>query len=544
MITYLARDHGILPGKHIAKELSALLHLIANDDNEKEIVFEHADYYLDSCDCDTEKLVITNTVGDEQFEKNETPHINQVALNLKNVKNLKFSGNGACFIINGKVTNAALQNCENVTLVDLELKTVNPDLHELRVVGKTAFSVDFELDKESQYLFTGGAAHLIGEGYDVSVAQGAASAHWIGLIQHKTPNTVKRVSHPLLGNIKMKEIRPYVFRAYYLNTFRFHKDDRFYLFDVRRQYAGIFVSACKNITLRGIKQRFNYSLAFVAQDTENIVIDNVEFAPEKNAAKKLASVADFIQICMCKGDVRITNSLFEGAGDDCLNVHGIHFKITKVHGNQITVRFMHPQSHGFNPIHSGDQIAFISPATLLETGTTTVVSSALLNEYEIALELDSAAHANTGDVIEDVSSCPNLYFAGNRVNRIITRALLITTRGKVLVKENHFISNSMSAVLLSDDAKRWYESGMCRDVTIQDNVFEYCGKTPILIKPENSVYKGPVHKNIRIIGNRFLQYKGVCISAKASQGIQISGNSFASDKKLKSVNCTDLKTDF
>ena len=29
----------------------------------------------------------------------------------------------------------------------------------------------------------------------------------------------------------------------------------------------------------------------------------------------------------------------------------------------------------------------------------------------------------------------------------------------------------MSGILLSDDASSWYESGMCKDVTISNNVF-------------------------------------------------------------------------
>ena len=98
----------------------------------------------------------------------------------------------------------------------------------------------------------------------------------------------------------------------------------------------------------------------------------------------------------------------------------------------------------------------------------------------------------------------------------------------------------MSGILLSDDAKSWYESGMCRDVTIKNNVFDYCGETPILIKPENSNYGGAVHKNIKIIGNTFKKYDGACISAKAADGLTIKGNHFANSVKPKLVNCENV----
>lgn len=141
--------------------------------------------------------------------------------------------------------------------------------------------------------------------------------------------------------------------------------------------------------------------------------------------------------------------------------------------------------------------------------------------------------------IEDISACPDLDFVGNKVTRIITRGLLITTRGKVNVKNNHFVSTTMSGILLSDDAKNWYESGMCRDVTIENNVFDYCGETPILIKPENGRYEGAVHKNIKIIGNEFKLYKGCCISAKATDDILVENNEF-SGEKIKTQNCNNI----
>ena len=99
----------------------------------------------------------------------------------------------------------------------------------------------------------------------------------------------------------------------------------------------------------------------------------------------------------------------------------------------------------------------------------------------------------------------------------------------------------MSGVLLSDDAKSWYESGMCTDVTIQNNTFDYCGGTPILIKPENKKYLGAVHKNIKIKNNTFKSYKSPCVSAKDTDNILIENNKFLSGDKIKITNCGNLK---
>ena len=426
---------------------------------------------------------------------------------------------------------------------DIEIRHAHPDMHELRVIKKSLFSVDFEIDRDSQYLFENGKLYFYGTGYKCCADSCAANAHWIGLLRSETPDKIKRVSHPLFGAFRMQNLGNRKFRAYYANTLRFKENDCFYLFDVRRQYAGIFINKSSDIVIDSFKQRFNYSLAFVAQDSKNVSIINSHFCPEKNSARKMASVADFMQVCMCRGKFSVSNSVFDGAGDDCLNVHGIHFKIVKTLGNKITVRFMHPQSHGFNPLHEGDMVAYINPKTMLQEGSSKILKSTLLNETDIQLVLEKDSDKWIGYVIEDIDACPDVDFENNFLTRIITRGLLLTTRGMVRIKNNHFKSTTMSGILLSDDAKSWYESGMCLDVSVENNKFEYCGETPVRIKPENIIHSGAVHKNIRITGNEFMNYKGFCITAKSTDNIVVSSNKYCNDKHLKTVKCTNVKAE-
>lgn len=536
MKTVYAGEFDIRTNEDITKQLINLFDYLKTVDEDKTVVFEKGTYYIDSEKCKKHMLYITNTVGDEEFSNDETPHLNAVPFYFSGIDNITFDGGNSVFVIDGKVTNIAMENCKNITLKNIEIRHTHPDMHELKVVRKGIFSVDFEIDRDTQYEFVNGKGYFFGKDYRYAIDYRANNSWWIGLIRKATPNKIKRVNHPLFSALKIKDLGNRKIRVTYPNTARFKGDDCYYLFDVRRQFAGIFVNKCENVRLENVKQRFNYSLALVVQDSENITVDSVEFAPKKDSARKMASVADFIQICMCRGNVSIKNSYFDGAGDDSLNVHGVHFKITDICDNQITVRFMHPQTHGYNPLRVGDTIAYINSDTLLEEGTAVIEKSELVNEYEIMLTVSSTDKARVGNVIENISACPNLDFENNVMTRIITRGLLITTRGKVNVKNNHFISTTMSGILLSDDAKSWYESGMCKDVTIENNTFDYCGQTPILIKPENSVYAGTVHKNIKLIGNTFKKYKGYSISAKDTDGIVLKDNIF-SGKSIKTKNC-------
>ena len=340
-----ATDYNITPNQQIEEQLSALFSRLAEIDDEKTLVFEAGDYFIDMKNSKPEMLYITNTVGDKEFSKKETPHKAKVALNLKNIKNLKIEGNGAKFIINGKATNAAIQNCENIEINDIEIDVKKPDIQELKVINIGKHYVDFELDKNTEYEFRKGKLYFTGYDYEVNVLKQHKIAYYLGCVKAATPNKIERVSYLFLKALKAKDLGNRKIRIYYISTRNFTVGDRYYAFDNRRQHVGIFVDSSKNITLNHVAQRFNYALAFVAQDTENITLNNLDFTPDKKTGRLVASTADFIQICMCRGKVTIENSSFEGACDDCLNVHGVHFKIKKVMGDTITVKFMHPQSH-------------------------------------------------------------------------------------------------------------------------------------------------------------------------------------------------------
>lgn len=537
-----AEEFNIFPEKDISCEIAKLISTVQKISGEKTVVFQKGRYFIDSEKCLKKMLYITNTVGDGEFKKGEIPHEAAVAFFFDGLSDLVFDGGDSVFVIDGKVTNVVIEKCENITLKNLEIRHAHPDMHELKVVSKTMFCVDFIIDKDTLYEFENSKLYFYAKDYRVDAQKDAKNARWIAHINDCKANVVERVLHPLHSALKIKDIGQRKIRVFYPNTKRFKPGDRFYIYDVRRQFVGIFVDQSKNVTLQNIKQRFNYSLSLVAQRTENITCEKLDFSSQDGSARKISSVVDFVQICMCKGKITIKDSNFCGAGDDCLNIHGIHFKIVKKEENEIIVRFMHPQSHGFNPLSVGDTIAFIDSETLLEKDRAKILKSELLNEYDIVLTLDKTDNATTQDVIENISACPELEFSNNTINKIITRGLLITTRGKVVVENNHFLSTSMSAILLSDDAKSWYESGMCQDVTIKNNKFDYCGQTPILIKPENKTYDGAVHKNISIISNKF-DYKGVCIDAQSTQNLLIKDNNFLNKKFLKVKNCTNIKNE-
>lgn len=542
---YKAEEYGILPDKEVAAKLSSLLKTIASDEAEKTLIFQKGTYYLDTENCDEKMLYITNTVGDKEFSADETPHLNKIGINMQSIKNLKIEGNGAEFIIDGRATNMAMEDCENIKIDGITLDVKNPDMHEFTVESVTPFSATFRLDNVSQYKPYKNRFAFVGKGYESDFYKSRAKSWWHA---RYADGNLRRLPHPFRSAFKITETEPHVFKAVYPSAKRFSVGERYYIFDNRRQYAGIFVNRSKNITFKNVKQHFNYSLSLVCQDTENITVDSVDFSPRSKTERLVASCADFIQICMCKGQVNVLNSYFCGACDDAINVHGVHYMVKSIDGNKLTLKYKHPQTHAYNPLHEGDEIEFVNRFTLLKKGNAKILTSELVSEHTIEITVDSTQGLSAGDVIEDITMCPSLLYKNNTLDRIITRNMLVTTRGKVVIENNRFLNSTMASLLLSDDALSWYESGPVHDMTVKDNYFGKCYDEFIKILPECGLSTSPVHKNITITGNTFDSDCDKGILVKNAENVTIKDNviknSKVKDSFVKTVNAREIVTDF
>ena len=529
MKIFKAAEYGIVPGAECAEKLSILSGELALTDEEKTLVFEKGEYFIDTDKLPQEKFFITNTVGDGEWKKVETPHLNRAGISLKGVKNLVVEGGGARFVLRGQACNAALRDCKRVTLKDVAFDSEAPDMHELKVVRRGAFYIDYAVDKYSTLKKICGKWFFVGKGYSALVTFGRP-AGWIGKVTAKDENCIKRVNHPLTGAFAMSMPQKGIFRAHYVFTPLYKKKDTFCLFDVRRKYNGIFAENCEELVFEGVEQNFNYGLALVCQMCDGVTMRGCRFAPRKGV-RYMASVADFVQICMCRGTVVIENNYFEGSGDDGLNVHGIHFPVTKTDGKRITVKFAHPQSHGFNPFKAGDRLRIIDKNTLLEKGACTLVSSRLADEHTLELILDKEWDFGKGAVIENASACPEVVYEGNTLERIITRGALFTSAGASRIENNKFLHTSMHAIHISDDAENWFESGMVKNLRVSGNYFGKVNGAALSVKPENKKCGGVVHSGIVFENNTISADCGGCYVKDAQVKIK---NNIVEGKPRKS----------
>lgn len=529
-----AVDYGIRPNTDITKNFLELIRNVSYIDEDKTIVLEKGRYDFFAEDSPKVYLRVTNSCGESEWDKGEERNQCRVAILIENVKNLTIDGNGSVFVLHGKYTNIAIKNSENIEIKNLVIRADNPNIHEFKVVRKGLGFVDFEIDKDSKYIKENGKFYFVGDGYKVDFTDDRKKCLWLGKIEGENTDILKVITaHPLKRAISFKELRAHVLRVR-MPSVGFKIGDRHYIFEVLRKNHGVFIEQSRNISLLNFEQNFNYGLAVVAQDSENIRIADSRFCPSPDGGKLITSIADFIQICMCRGDIEIVGNLFEGSCDDALNIHGIHYKISDIQGSNLTVKYCHHQTSGFCPFRKGDIVKIVNPDTLVEHNRTILKSAKLVDEYTIELELEKV-EAEVGMVIENLSACPNLIYKNNILNRIMTRGILVTTSGNVVVEGNEFRSTSGNSVVISDDAALWFESGNVADVEIRNNKFLRCDGYTLYVKPENKKYSSAVHKNIRFIDNVIDSKGNGGFFIKDSDNVLIKGNKILSKTRKTKI---------
>lgn len=509
--------------------------------NGKAVVIElqNADYNIHRESSSQILYHISNTASEKE-NPDQTKHI---GLWLKGLKNVTIDGKGAHLVTHGEMTGFVIDQCENITLRNFTVTAADPTVPELTVTEVGERHMTVRIHPRSRYQIKEGKFSFVGDNWSLSD----------GIAQSYDPekDITWRSWSPLNGLRKAIELEPNLLRFVYDKAPQARPGLTFQMRDGIRDQACGLIQFSKNITLENLHLAFLGNFGLVGQMSENITYRNMAFEPEAGSGRTCAGFADFVQMSGCKGKITIENSRFSGAHDDPINIHGTHLAVTEfLSPNQIVVRYMHHQTYGFQSFLPGNTIEFIDPHSLMSLSSAKVKKAEMKSEREIIITLDKPAISeikNTeGLVVENVTYTPEVVIRGNYFSRIPSRGVLVSTRRKVIIEDNTFFRMQMSGILIADDARSWFESGMARDVTICNNDFIECGGPVIFIAPENDRNEGYVHRNITIANNRFRLTGTDAISAKSVDGLKITDNLFLTPKAstteelIKTRECKDV----
>lgn len=507
------------------------------------------------------ELYVSNTAGTNSSVKDK-----KIGILVEDMQDVTIDGDGSELVFHGKMTEFAAINSENVTFknysTDFEVPTVIdvtveetdgntaivyvPECYGYEINGTTITWLSDVSPYTGQRYWT--ATNSLGytQTYDEKT----------GLTQREGNRLFSNVtSIEDLGNNRLKfsyssrdsQVRPGL--CYQM---------RYTL----RDTPGTFFWKSKDVTLENIDVEYLHGFGMVGQHSENITLNDVDFETSGEKGRTTAGFADFVQMSGCKGKIDIQHCTFSNPHDDPINIHGTFNQVTRIISeNKIEVSYMHNETAGFPNYFVGDQIEFMTKGDMItvEDSVRTVTAvdgpdgqggdmgegSGSLTKIILTLDkpIPDGVQVNS-HVVENITYTPDVYIANNIFKETPTRGILCTTRGEVVIEKNYFDGMGMASIYISDDAQSWYESGPCRNVTIQDNIFSRPRAAAILVEPTNPTVStsSTVHSNFTIANNKFYLPAVQVLNAKSVSDLSFTGNSIYRSEAFSTFKAEAKKT--
>lgn len=441
------------------------------------------------------------------------------AVFLKDRKNITIDGNGAEILIHGKMTPLLFDRCKNITVKNLTIDYACPTMTEFTVLSNDNGNVVIRINDECLFRKNGNDLVWMGEtGADgkpywenYHTAQGryvkvynpdTEMCHDFNRNDLAFENLTQLDKQTLSGTLKNRDAKLPAGSIVQTRSI------------VRDQVGSLF-NRCKNLEFLNLRVKFMHGLGMVSQFCENVKITGCDFTPGEG--RTIASTADFFQFSGCKGKLIIDKCKARGAQDDYVNVHGTHLRIVDKNEEEksIIVRFMHPETWGFQAFEKGDRLEFIKWDTLIPYAETVVTDYEKLNDTDIRLWLDRELPEIEidKDVVENTTWTPSLHVTGCDFGPTSGRGILCTTRKDVIIENNRFRKLWGPALLIEDDCNFWFESGYTEDIIFRNNIVDSCSyasmyeAAPVIrVTPKvmNEASREFVHRKLTIGNNTFL----------------------------------------
>ena len=524
--TVSVADYGIRP--HTYADMTGRFRQVLDDckaSGARVLVLEEGRYDFWPAEASRRDWFISNTSSEEECpSKTKT-----VGLLLEGMEDFVIEGHGATLMFHGKMTMLALDGCRNVVLRDLHFDFERPGGSELTYAKADEGGVEVDLHRDSRYEIVDGRIRLFGEGWQ------SEKIHCIEY-DPSTEHFFYSGGWNVLASSPAEEIAPGRVRFATPPEFRPRVGNTLTVRDIIRDQVGMYLFRSENVTLENLGVHYMHGLGIVSQDSRDITLQQVGCVPREGSGRILASSADFMHFSGCSGKIRILGCRFSGAQDDPVNVHGTNLRaVAKTGRKTLQLRFMHPQSYGFDAFFPGDTAAFVKAASMRRFAQAEVASVRRLSDRVVEVTFDRPVPAGLEldrDCVENMTRTPEVEIRDCFFTRTSTRGTLVTTPRKVVIADNVYCKTGMSAILIEGDAQGWYESGPVKDVLIQGNTFIDCAwnggpaKAVIALNPSNTVVDPelPVHENVRIVGNRFLISGNPVLYAKSTGGLVFRDN--------------------
>ena len=470
---------------------------------------------------------------------NNTPCDKHVVFPIFNMKNVKIKGNGAAFVFHETVFPFAIMDSEDVELSEFSVDTGVSPIGFYKVGEKTEEGFYLHFDrKENPYRIESGSIIFKRENGELSGRNKKFDLH--GISKWGVQYLFTGDCCASRDNLPAKHISTNVEQRGNELFFKY-KEDNIYplmyptgasisiLFEERNSDV-IFLHKSKNTLVKNITVRRGVGMGIIAQLSENIEIAG--FKTDENYHGIGATLtADSMHFVNCSGSLNIHDCEITHTMDDIINVHGMYTRIKEIIGNIVTVEIGHYEQYYFNPYICGDTVKSLSGEGFEYTSEMKIIDSSLSDDGKtIRLKVEVVCgKADVNDLIESPYRMPNVHVFNNKFFHYPN--IRLSGAGDILVENNSF-EYAISALVVKDLAKYWYESGRVKNLVFRNNTMKDCNKLAgnafiIIDVPGVEREKTPkIHDHIEITNNRFEGIQDKAIIAAGVQDLIIKENVF------------------
>ena len=484
----------------------------------------------------------------EYYISNNDCGLKPIALPLFGKKHITVDGGGAELIFHGKMIPVVIDGSEDITIKNLSIDYHTPFYAQADIL---------EVDRESILLGFDGVSfncrvqngnfcfYSPDDGWEWEVEQGLSlefdeNGHPSATTPPYFPYTGNPMDHGFLGGMfhtaRLVEEGKNRIRMYADTACLHHAGCYFIMTFSSREFPGIFVNDSKDVTLTDLRLYHTAAMGVIAQTTENIRLERVVAEPREGSGRLLSVNADATHFVNCRGNVTQIGCKYVQMMDDAANIHGIYHLYHGLNPDgSLRLGFGHFQQKGMQTYRVGDEVVVIDSETNTIRARGRVLEAELISPDEVRLLLDCPVPMpGAHDVIENLSTAPDVLFRDCESGYNRPRGFLISSSGKVLVENCRFY-NMEQGVQLSGEMRDWYESGHVEDVTIRGCDFNgsaYAYGVAIVCRPVLRCTDTTFNGRVVIENNTFTQSSRRICAVERTREVVFKGNRFVPDETL------------
>lgn len=460
---------------------------------------------------------------------NNDPFEKSIAFHLKGKQGFTVQGNGATLLFDDMITAFGISESSQVTLKDLTIDYVGNKHLELGI-GKV------ENNRVRIYKR---------DGFDFDIIDGKIFYNGKQIVRSLVMQFDEKLKKPLYRRFyRFFDFTAKEKKGFHIPTSLYCENGEYYLENALlnefvegavlllhlapRQEQSVFITHSKDVTIENVNIAYSPSMGIVAQLTENVTLKNV--CVDRNGKHgMLSSNCDATHFVQCSGKIKIDGCRFFNMLDDGFNCHGNYTVVQSVTENRIVTKLMHRQQECVNIYLAGDAVKVYKAKTIDEVCEFKVQESKLIANDLIEIIADCTEGIQAGDTLYAYERMPEVEITNTATGNNRPRGILITTPKKAYVGGCTF-SNCEHGIECAGDTSYWFESGGCKDITIENCLFDNCnyndGFYPILFRPvfdkdgQNKFY----HQNAVIRNNRFRSFTGGMVWARNVENLAVYDN--------------------